>query len=387
MTPSAALLTSLSDPRRQPLAFLPPTAEMTAQEFKTVEQDNGATATPATQKEDTPFVYETPGFFSEDSRVPQWAQSLATDLFSFVTIHYNVWGVPFLVLFYYLYSIGYGYVPVALVALYLPSFLSGAQKTAKGNPWPAFRSSRIWGLSAKFLGTKVVREQALDSSKKYIFGFHPHGIIVLSRVSTYAGNWEKVFPDIPTRALGASTMFYVPLGRELCLWLGGVDASRSTADKVLNDGTSIVVYPGGVPEIFKTDPNSKVNELVLKKRLGFVKLAMRHGAELVPSFVFGEKWLYNMWNPPQGVIDFFRKTLKIPMIIFWGKFMWMPKQPPKGKRFGVVYGKPIPTKLTANPSEEEIRAVHTQYVAEIERLFSQYKKEFGYDDDETLVIN
>lgn len=34
------------------------------------------------------------------------------------------------------------------------------------------------------------------------------------------------------------------------------------------------------------------NELVLKKRLGFVKLAMRHGAELVPSFVFGEKFLY-----------------------------------------------------------------------------------------------
>ncbi|OWZ22520.1 Diacylglycerol O-acyltransferase [Phytophthora megakarya] len=345
---------------------------------------------------DVPFVYETPGFFADGSRVPQWLQNVVTDLFSFVTIHYNVWAVPFVVLFYYLYTIGYGYIPVALVALYLPSFLSGAQKTAKGNPWPAFRSGRIWGLSAKFLGIKVIREQALDSAKKYIFGFHPHGIIVLSRVSTYGGNWEKVFPDIPTRgtmtaimtnSLGASTMFYVPLGRELCLWLGGVDASRSTADKVLNDGTSIVVYPGGVPEIFKTDPNSKVNELVLKKRLGFVKLAMRHGAELVPSFVFGEKWLYNMWNPPQGVIDFFRKTLKIPMIIFWGKFMWMPKQPPKGKRFGVVYGKPIPTKLTANPTDEEIRDVHAQYVAEIERLFSQYKKEFGYDDDETLLIN
>ncbi|RLN62093.1 hypothetical protein BBJ28_00025145 [Nothophytophthora sp. Chile5] len=196
-------------------------------------------------------------------------------------------------------------------------------------------------------------------------------------------------------------MFYVPLGRELCLWLGGVDASRSTADKVLNDGTSIVVYPGGVPEIFKTDPNSKVvrglppllgwgarrwvwpfvtllsphipcvdaqNELVLMKRLGFIKLAMRHGAEL-------------------GVINFFRKTLKIPMIIFWGKFLWMPKQPPKGKRFGVVYGKPIATKLTAEPTEGELRAVHALYVAEIQRLFTQYKAEFGYDEDETLVIN
>ncbi|CAH0481181.1 unnamed protein product [Peronospora belbahrii] len=360
---------------------------MTAETLNTIERENETTATPVTKAQDAPFVYETPGFFAEDSRVPLWAQTLVTNVFGFVTIHYNLWGVPFLVLFYYLYKIGYGYVPVALATMYLPSYLSGAQKTAQGNPWPAFRSGRFWGLSAKFLGIKIIREQELDSSKKYIFGYHPHGIVVMSRVTTYGGNWEKLFPDIPTLALGASTMFYVPLGREMCLWLGSVDASRSTADKVLNNGISIAVYPGGVPEIFKTDPYSKVNELVLKKRLGFVKLAMRHGADLVPCFVFGEKWLYNVWNPPQGVINFFRKTLKIPTVVFWGKFMWMPKQPPKGKRFGVVYGKPIPTKLSTNPTEEEIRVVHQQYVAEVERLFSQYKKEFGYDDDETLLIN
>jgi hypothetical protein len=57
--------------------------------------------------------------------------------------------------------------------------------------------------------------------------------------------------------LGASPMFYIPLGRELCLWMGGVDASRSTGDKVLEEGNSIVVYPGGVAGIFKTNPNSQ----------------------------------------------------------------------------------------------------------------------------------
>lgn len=49
---------------------------------------------------------------------------------------------------------------------------------------------------------KVIREQELDSKKKYIFGYHPHGIIVLSRLATYAGNWEKLFPNIHAR--GAS---------------------------------------------------------------------------------------------------------------------------------------------------------------------------------------
>lgn len=39
--------------------------------------------------------------------------------------------------------------------------------------------------------------------------------------------------------------------------LRGVDASRSTADKVIKDGKSILVYPGGVAEIFLTEPESK----------------------------------------------------------------------------------------------------------------------------------
>ncbi|KAG7397716.1 hypothetical protein PHYBOEH_000336, partial [Phytophthora boehmeriae] len=127
-------------------------------------------------------------------------------------------------------------------------------------------------------------------------------------------------------------------------------------------------------------------QLVLQKRLGFIKLAMRHGAHLVPTFVFGEKWLYNMWTPPTGVTDFFRKTLGVPVLIFWGKFGWMPKAPAKGKRFGLVYGKPIATTVTPNPTDAELRAVHEQYVTEIHRIFEQYKADFGYEKDETLAI-
>ncbi|KAG6579836.1 2-acylglycerol O-acyltransferase 2 [Phytophthora cinnamomi] len=131
-----------------------------------------------------------------------------------------------------------------MVALYLPSFFSRAQKTYNGNVWEHFR------------------------------------------------NFERMFPGINIRVLGASAMFYVPLGREMCLWMGGVDASRSTGEELLKKGYIIVIYPGGVPEIFKTDPNSKETQLVLKKRLGFIKLAMRERAGLIPTFVFGEKWLY-----------------------------------------------------------------------------------------------
>lgn len=46
---------------------------------------------------------------------------------------------------------------------------------------------------------EVIREQELDPKKRYIFGFHPHGIIIFSRVAWLGGSWEKVFPGITAR--------------------------------------------------------------------------------------------------------------------------------------------------------------------------------------------
>ncbi len=44
------------------------------------------------------------------------------------------------------------------------------------------------------------------ASVRYIFGAYPHGILILSRAATYGGIWEKLFPGIDFRVLGASPM-------------------------------------------------------------------------------------------------------------------------------------------------------------------------------------
>ena len=90
-----------------------------------------------------------------------------------------------------------------------------------------------------------------------------------------------------------------------------------------SEGLSVCVYPGGSREIFDTDPNVAHTTLYLTKRRGFVRLAMQHGADLVPVFIFGEKKCYRRLNIPTGIRDFFLKTLKIPIIVFWGRwFTW-----------------------------------------------------------------
>lgn len=138
----------------------------------------------------------------------------------------------------------------------------------------------------------IIREAPLDASKQYVFAYHPHGIAIMSRFSPYGNVFEKLFSSISYRSLGASSVFRVPFAREIILWLCNVDASPPVANKVLASGKSMMVYPGGIREMFTMDPSSKDNVLVLKSRFGFIKLAIRHGANLVPTLVFNEKHMY-----------------------------------------------------------------------------------------------
>ena len=66
---------------------------------------------------------------------------------------------------------------------------------------------------------------------------------------------------------------------------------------LLNRAVALVV--GGAREVFCQDHN-KI-DLVMLKRKGFIKKALKHGSHLVPTFSFGEAFLYNpMWPNPKG---------------------------------------------------------------------------------------
>ena len=41
-------------------------------------------------------------------------------------------------------------------------------------------------------------------------------------------------------------------------------------------------------------------ELTIKKRKGFIKLALRFGRDLVPTFSFGEAFIYSQMANPKG---------------------------------------------------------------------------------------
>ena len=139
----------------------------------------------------------------------------------------------------------------------------------------------------------------LPTMKQYIFAVHPHGIhcTPLAQFTTLNGPFDRRFPGLVGKhitGLAATVMFKLPLVRELFLHMGYVDASREVASRVLERGRSVLVCIGGAEESMYTTQGKDI--LVLKKRKGFVRLALSYGAELVPVFGVGNTDLYTVRN-------------------------------------------------------------------------------------------
>ena len=78
------------------------------------------------------------------------------------------------------------------------------------------------------------------------------------------------------------------------------DVSRQSCKAVLKSGPgrSIAIVIGGASESLNARPG--VMDLTIKKRLGFVKIAVETGASMVPVINFGENDLYEQVKNDDG---------------------------------------------------------------------------------------
>lgn len=125
------------------------------------------------------------------------------------------------------------------------------------------------------------------------------GIIALgafTNFGTEANLFSSLFPGIKMSVLTLGTNFLIPFWRELLLSLGFCSVSKTSCESILSEGAgrACMIVVGGASEAIYAYPTTY--DLVLKRRFGFVKLAIRHGAYLVPVIAFGENDLWNQVN-------------------------------------------------------------------------------------------
>ena len=126
--------------------------------------------------------------------------------------------------------------------------------------------------------------------------------------------------------------------------------------------------------------------IYIRKRKGFVKLALRFGVDIVPIYVFGETELY---ATSTFLFDFrwwLSKNFHVAIPLFCGPSVLWPFAPYTDKPLVACVGKPIELKKTAEPTQQEIDEVHEKYIQEIIRVFDANKDELGYAGKELKVV-
>lgn len=260
----------------------------------------------------------------------------------------------------------------------------------------------FWSLFASYFPARMHRSQELPATRKYIFGFHPHGIISHSAFvgfATEAMGFGQLFPGITNTLLTLDSNFRIPLYRDYALRLGLGSVSRESCENLLTKGgpngegmgRAITIVVGGARESLEATPG-KVR-LVLRRRKGFVKLAIRTGADLVPTFAFGENDIYeqlsqrdhNLVHKAQLV---FKKLMgfTVPLFHARGVFNYDVGFMPYRRPINIVVGKPIMVQKQANPDPAYVEEIHSKYVQELLGIWDEWKDEFAPDRDGELEI-
>ena len=268
-----------------------------------------------------------------------------------------------------------------------------------------FRRAPLWGFFADYFPARLHKTVDLPPTRKYIFGYHPHGIIshgAFSAFATEALGFSEKFPGITNSLLTLDSNFRIPLYREYVLSLGIMSVSKASITNILSRGgrngegmgRAVTIVVGGARESLEAQPGTL--HLVLAERKGFVKVAVRTGADLVPVLAFGENDLYDQVSPEEHpwlrrAQMYALRTLKftLPFLHGRGIFNYDVGLMPYRRPLNIVVGRPI--KVTQARSEAEVdmaevERLHGEYVRELEMMWERYKGTFAADRKEEMVI-
>jgi len=229
-----------------------------------------------------------------------------------------------------------------------------------------------------------------EARRQYIISAGPHGIHGhATGLLSWTGSplYEK-FPDMAGKLIGvvASVIFSLPGARELFLAGGFRDASRSVCERILSEGKSLYIITGGEAESLLSAPGTDI--LVLKPRLGFVRLALKHGCSLVPTYMFGNTDVFSTSKVLYGARKWLSKNFRVCIPIYWGRWGTLL---PYSKRITYAIGRPIQCpKLEPGPDgrldDATVKEYHDKFVTAVQGLFEEFKAEAGYDTSRQLQI-
>ncbi|KAG8509802.1 2-acylglycerol O-acyltransferase 3 [Galemys pyrenaicus] len=236
---------------------------------------------------------------------------------------------------------------------------------------------------------KLVKTAELPPDQNYVLGAHPHGVMstgIACNFCTECNDFSRQFPGLRCSTATLAGLFQLPVYRDYLMSLGLCPVNRQSLDFILSQpqrGQAVVILVGGAHESLYAAPGEHC--LTLRNRKGFVRLALTHGASLVPVYSFGENEIFRMktfapdsWQ--RRCQTAFKELFGFSPCIFWGRSLSSANSwglLPFARPLTTVVGSPIPVPRRFNPTKEEVDHYHTLYMEALEQLFEEHKESCG----------
>jgi 1-acyl-sn-glycerol-3-phosphate acyltransferase len=131
-----------------------------------------------------------------------------------------------------------------------------------------------------YFGSEVRGMERVPGGQVLLVGNHSGGVLTPDTTALLTAWFRSRGDRAPLALLALDALFGVPWFGRFIRHLGLVPASEGNADRALDAGSSLLVYPGGAHEAFR--PWRDRNRIDFAGHKGFVKLALRRGLPVVP---------------------------------------------------------------------------------------------------------
>ncbi|XP_034240890.1 2-acylglycerol O-acyltransferase 1-like [Thrips palmi] len=284
--------------------------------------------------------------------------------------------------------------PLYLAWLYLDRNTCDQGGRRNGRGWSFVRGCVLWNYFRDYFPVRLVKTAELPPDKNYLLCSYPHGIIgtgVVCSFGTDALGVRKLFPGTTPNLVTLRQNFSVPFLREMLLSQGIISAAISSLRCALSDprgGRLVVLLVGGAREAQLSEPGDY--RIVLKRRKGFVRLALQQGVPLVPVFTFNEHRLLSQVRGSAIATfqNWFRRVLGfVPVVpVGRGLFQYSFGAVPHRLPLTVVVGAPIPVEKVAEPSPEQIQELMEKFEKALVDLFHEHKEKYHPGEDIHLIV-
>ncbi|CAD7077174.1 unnamed protein product [Hermetia illucens] len=278
----------------------------------------------------------------------------------------------------------------------------------KGQGYRWMRESKFWVYFKNYFPVDLVKTVDLSPDRNYLFASFPHGILstgAFANFATSASNWKELFPGIRSKLVTLNFHFQIPFFRIFPFSWGLASASSNSLkalltasndpkDPINRDGytaNAATVVVGGAQESLYCRPNNY--QVVVKKRKGFIKMALVTGAPIVPVFSFGEVDVFDQpANPPGSLLrryqEWFKSITGMAPIMFIGRgfFQYSFGMIPRRRRITTVIGAPLEVPHNTNPTWDEINEVHAKFIEALIDLFETHKHKYIQDAKNVKLI-